>query len=383
MNNHFVYIFILLILSCQVKKVEEIGEFHTLAIDFSSEAKELSFSDFIYPEIEVIPLDNLGDNSELIFINSIRKLQMHENELFLFDMIYSQKVIVFDRKGNYLRSIGRAGEGPGEYLQSIDFLIDKNEVHILDVSKVLTYNLNGEYLYSNKLGSFMSNGFSKFDSGYAFVGAGRGSDNLLLSDNDFELQKSYFPYHTRALNSLLINPMYNNPDGELVYRRKFNDTLFRIEKYKRPTPYLFVDFGSKRVDLNKLLNSPDPEIAIKTEGTKYCSILYFYESPKFQYLAFTLEGEKWINIHSIETGKSILFKNSNLNDDVTFVPYSSLIGVSGETFFFKVSHEQLISSIQSFGADDGLANHQRVLKVVASQLDKEDNPVLVGIRFKF
>jgi len=162
-----------------------------------------------------------------------------------------------------------------------------------------------------------------------------------------------------------------------------NDTLFKISNLERPGPYLYIDYGSKKVDLEKILSSSNPEQIFNESLSNYCNTIYFYESKNYNYLSFVLEGEKWINIYSKVTEKTILFKNSYLDDDITYDPFSYLIGVSGEKFFFLVKPEAIQNSLFNIAVNSESRSHLKKMKSLASELDREDNPVLIGVEFNF
>ena len=65
----------------------------------------------------------------LIYINNNRK-----------------QLLVFEKNGKFKYQIGSQGEGPGEYLEINDYIINKDNIELLDFKKILTYSLTGEYL---------------------------------------------------------------------------------------------------------------------------------------------------------------------------------------------------------------------------------------------
>jgi hypothetical protein len=373
----------LLLFSCKEKVAN--NSFDTLKVDFLNSRDDLVFSSIISTEVEIIPLSNQDDKTlELIYLNTINKMAIVGNEIFILDLLNAKKILVFDFKGNFIRYIAQFGEAPSEYLQPMDFGIRDSQISVLDVGKILTFDLNGNFLESVRINSIRATSFFPLsESGYTFLTSEREVDNLLLTDSDFNQVNSFFPYHFRALNPLLINPLYENAAGHLIYRRNLNDTLFKISNLERPGPYLYIDYGSKKVDLEKILSSSNPEQIFNESLSNYCNTIYFYESKNYNYLSFVLEGEKWINIYSKITGKTILFKNSNLDDDVTYDPFSYLVGVSGDKFFFLVKPEAILNSLFNIAVNSESRSHLKKMKSLASELDREDNPVLIGVEFNF
>ncbi|REG85462.1 6-bladed beta-propeller protein [Algoriphagus antarcticus] len=262
----------------------------------------------------------------------------------------------------------------------MDFDIINNEVKVLDYGRFLNFEPNGNYLSMDKIDDFVGEKFIKYNEGYAFIGAGRDVDNLVLATNEFQKESSFFPYHTRALNVMLINPMYYSPEGDAIYRRQFNDTLFKISDFQRPVPYLYIDFKQKKSNINELLNSPNPENAIANARNLYCNIFDFYETKDYKYLAFFVEGEAWTYIYSNKSNKSIIYKRSNLIDEITFDTRAMPVGVIGDKFVFRANPHNVLSGIDSYR---GTSAHFERLKGLRDDLDKEGNPVLFLVEFNF
>ncbi len=360
--------------------VLETNELKSLKIDFDKELSSVHLLELVDPEIEIIPLSNYENDSSIVYLKEIDRIYQHQDKFYIFDMVSGGKVMVFDQTGSFIRSIGHRGEGPGGLIQPMDFRLEGDEILVLDFGKVLTFDLEGNFIESQKLNSFSGHKFAKTDKGYAFIGAGRDTDNLLLTDDQFRLDTSYFPYHTRALNPILLNSLYVNPEGKLIYRRNYHDTLYQVQDLFKPVPYLYIDFSEHKSNIQSLLSSPDLENLLLAKGSKSCNILYFYETEKYQYLAFTLRNEKWIYIHSNKSDKSVLLKNSNLIDEVTYNPSSYPIGVVGDRFIFRGSPAKILEILEEENED--LFFYQKFL-ALKNNFDREGNPVLFLIKFDF
>ncbi len=67
------------------------------------------------------------------------------------------RIQVFDKEGQYLRTIGRRGQGPGEFRgPSRVFVNDLNgEIYVWDIRSIKIFSSNGDYLKTISLKSFM------------------------------------------------------------------------------------------------------------------------------------------------------------------------------------------------------------------------------------
>lgn len=381
---NYTYIAVLILLvnySCTSRKSKNQTSIETLIIPFNEAVEKINFSELIDTSVVVIPLES--DLNKGAFLNTINQLEIRGEEIYALDYLFNPTIQVFDRSGKFLRKIGKQGQAPGEYLQPMGFLFSKDTLEVLDVGKILKFDLSGNFLTSSRYEGFTASSFRKTDKGYAFITSGADEDNLVLTDNKLNKVSSHFPYKTRALNPILLNPIYSNPKGNIIYRRNLIDTLFELPITKFPKPYLAFDYGDKKVNLNQLLTSDNPERSIQEEVDKYAKTLYFFEGKNYYYLAFLIEGEIWIMIKSNISGKSVLFKNSSMNNDVMFDHYSYLVGVSGDTFYFISKPERIIPSFLPSTVPSAFESHQKKMEELVKNLDLEGNPVLFGVKFNF
>lgn len=81
------------------------------------------------------------------FIGKIRKYSVTDDYILIFEWDRSQ-IMLFNRKGEFLRNISRSGKGPGEFIFPRDVRISKDEKYILilTTNKVLRYAYNGEFI---------------------------------------------------------------------------------------------------------------------------------------------------------------------------------------------------------------------------------------------
>jgi hypothetical protein len=116
----------------------------------------------------------------------------------------------------------------GQYLQAMDFILEEDHIEVLDVGEIHHYSYEGIFSSSKKYTGFTPYGFEKLENGYAFVGSGLNENNLHMTDSSLDLISSHFPYLTRSINAILLNPLSTTPNNKIIYRRSFNDTLFIV-----------------------------------------------------------------------------------------------------------------------------------------------------------
>ena len=91
-----------------------------------------------------------------IVVSKIVSVLLPENFVLVqtFDGIYK-----FDRSGEFIREIGRKGQGPEEYLQirALDVDLDRKEIIQADAQKIIYYDYDGNFLRSTKIKDFFFN----------------------------------------------------------------------------------------------------------------------------------------------------------------------------------------------------------------------------------
>ena len=129
-----------LLFSCSEKKQ---GDLLEIPVDIDQNIS-LPLSE-ISEEITAIELE-LTDESLINPDMNIRVI-IFENNIFVAE---SNKILVFDKDGKFVRSIGSRGQGPGEYNFIMSMALDEKNERLFVVSsgpgKILCYDFNGKIL---------------------------------------------------------------------------------------------------------------------------------------------------------------------------------------------------------------------------------------------
>src|SRR5690606_5463619 len=83
-------------------------------------------------------------------IGQIDELVITEKYIVILDIYQTASIYIFNRQGAFLKKIHRVGEGPGEYTQPTDMVVDEENELILLLhgypSKVMKYDMNGDFI---------------------------------------------------------------------------------------------------------------------------------------------------------------------------------------------------------------------------------------------
>jgi len=169
----------------------------------------------------------------------------------------------FDRNGNYLLTIGRKGQGPGEFEHPRRMYLDsKDNIYVLERPRMSIFDKNGEFRRSIPLGFYIGS-FGITDEGnilaqtFSITSKGRTHDIILISENGKMLKKVVsfpFPIGARKKDTIIgtFNPFnpwlyycsLNEKSGIYGYSSEYKlfivnqigENLSIIEKSETPEP---------------------------------------------------------------------------------------------------------------------------------------------------
>lgn len=147
MKNTFILFLVALSFVCSsCNRTPSVEEPDVLKVELKE--TPVSVSDF-FSKVEVIPLET----SDSCLLARILRVRGSGDTTYILTQDYPTfrhiTLMAFDKKGNYLRSIGRVGQGPGEYSQVYDAVISeqRNRVYMLSPSgSMYTYRLDGSFI---------------------------------------------------------------------------------------------------------------------------------------------------------------------------------------------------------------------------------------------
>lgn len=221
-------------------------------------------------DIEYIPL---GTNSESA-IDYIENIFSDNDYVYIFCKLDPQRVMIFDKQGNFISKIEKNGRGPEEYRGIQDLILEEhnNETHIslLTDPKIVSYRRDGEFVRKTDLNIPLKrhsvSSFAYLNNGkYALLCSSfeRGQDmqiknrrrKLIVVDTvgqvlyDKDLAVS-IPTHSGRYNRSSYLYSYNG-NLRLNTGMESKDTLFLFNNNLDTLSYYVFDFGNLRSDINE------------------------------------------------------------------------------------------------------------------------------------
>lgn len=281
-----------------------------------------------------------------IFIRVIRDIQISKDHIFIQEGL-SQKVMVFDMEGNFIKQIGRIGRGPNEYIKLRSFCFDRNNEDLFfytgNSGDIFKYNSNGELI--DKLFRFpFADYMYSLNNILVFSGISGPTKGMLDGITQFATTNM----QGQIIDSIPL-PIYSidNWRKKLLWfagnfpSTKFNgilllygvgeDTIFQATESGKIEPRYFLDFGkyNNPIEIRYVAGSPEmrnkrnfyitaispPIETFNNLWWKFAlqkkAFLLRYDKTKQKAFTFFYKGEKEIDL---ATGRNSLDELGIVND---------------------------------------------------------------------
>ena len=312
---YYITIISFLLLSCSRTKQ---GDLLEIPIDIDQNIS-LNVSE-IAEEITKIELE-LTDES-LINPDNVNSIHVSEKYIIVGQTF---KILVFNRNGKFIRSIGSKGQGPGEYTGIHNLVIDEknNRIFVNASPKIICYDLNGKLLKETRLFSakdinyinnellIIVNNYQNYSKGvYSHPVLYRLNDDLQAIDSctiiDLYIEGSERGGMILMPNNLILK-------GNTCIYIYYGDFFFSFDNSKEKvlcdTLY--------RLDKNRLI--PDLKLKFKNDKIgKSISISNIYRSSRYIFTDYNNDnahrGDRCFFCYDTKTGKGYNMKDGFTDD---------------------------------------------------------------------
>ena len=371
------------------REIRQVNEDGFITVDVTKnylQKKDLIIQDFM--EVEYVILETKEGFLTQGVVEDVG------NELILVrnnNRINDGNVFIFDRKGKALRIINRKGQGSDEYIRIHRIILDEinGEMYVNDIvlSKIIVYDLYGNFKRSFRTNEENEKIWSYYTDIFNYD-----NDNLICYDILKE-EKSFFliskkdgsitkeikiPYKKAKFLRQISgdNRVYPAPSPRPI--TPYSDNWILLE-FSSDTVYTFLpDFTLHPFIIRKpSVNAMNPEVMLllRFMSDRY----YFIETIKNEYNFITESGFPRTSFLYDKQEKKF-FGYRIYNGD-----YSNRIELNLGNFkalnqeiesWYRIDAFELIESYENNELKDG------TLKEIASNLDAEDNPVIMLVKHK-
>lgn len=284
MKNHVVLIIVLFLLvlvtanctssnNSELLYIDEKGIIH-IEIEKILDNNELKRKQFnlseIADSITYIKLGSMNASGEEKFLRDIRNVVFTDDNIVVNDF---NTVLLFDKKGNFIRQIGRRGQGPGEYLWVHGTAVDGNnrKIYIGNETKAVVYDFDNNFINSfpvkeefNRM-QFIENGKLLINRTNMY---GALENKLSLIDSMGNILKSYPNYYnfTPQANMVImvgesnVNKNFYTTTEGILYKGEYSDSIYSFDEDYNLKPAILLHLGKYTVPLHlkpEYLADPD------------------------------------------------------------------------------------------------------------------------------
>lgn len=394
----FSYSALVFFLSCNTNN--EVEENHNLREIYLKSALEnikrnIRLSE-IADEINYIKLETSGE----AIINRIDRLVIFNNYIFICN---KEQFFQFDNSGNFIRSFGSKGKGPGEYIYIRNFAIHPKlnllSIYDSELAKVINYDLNGNFISEFQIDGYPNLiAYSKEGKLNASWVLPRYYYNEYYSINVYDNQGNILDKMlNRSNEGITAKNVGNVPSTSRTRFEYFNDTLSYwevnyhsicrvvngdiIPRYKiinNFTPKI-EDFNTSQIQEDKFIVSDLIETSRYIFMTKG-----IYENDVYHVIYDKVHRE--VNAFQVSHEYPEIRLNSGFINDIDggypFLPLGLISKDKAYCTFFAYEMKNMLSdeffAKVEFKNEDG---HEQLLKILEDS-NLEDNPIIMIVKLK-
>lgn len=254
---------------------------------------------------ERIVIDKIIQLDSSIPIGKIRKLIIHESNLYVLDKS-KDEIICFDIKGELIYSISSKGRGPEEYASIQNFFIDNinNELVILSSdSKVLKYSaISGNLLNTSKIDNhaMILDGTLLSKDVFAWYVMG---PHYNLEIKSSASSKLVIPF-IEARDMTFSEKAFSARDGYALFAHGTCDYIYKVDK-DTVTPHYYIDFGNYKI-AQELYENPEQAMAMYEKQDVATKLDYIVDNDNYLCFSYMLFPKASFNVkdhHSIYSKK--------------------------------------------------------------------------------
>jgi hypothetical protein len=226
----------------------------TSTIDPYSPILSIRFNDAEPLEISELT-DSIGfipiENTPKAYFTDIGKLSAKNGLLYIMETFaQKQGLFIFDEEGNFIRTVGEIGEGPGKMQNPTDFeILEDGKILFLDrgLRRVFYFNSEGEFEKTANL-EFAATSFSRMASGDWFFSTNASdslSYKLIITGEDFKPKAHHFTYRRDEKSIVLSLGHFEALEKETLFHKPINDTLYIFSGTGELKQRIGLDYGKE------------------------------------------------------------------------------------------------------------------------------------------
>ncbi len=324
-------------------------------------------------------------SNDSIFISGKNKIILLDDNI-LFGDCKIGLLLLLDKNGKEMATVGRLGSGAGQYHSIEGFNVDNYHKQIIvysnETMSLLKFDFEGKFINKRKL-PFYGWDFAVLDSSHLVFFLNQNTNrksgmyNLLVTDHEGQIEQKLFPIESLPHMVFTYTGFIRQGQSSILFSEPFSDSIYVI-KDGTYTPEYTIDFGNKKFPAALKNNSQ----TLLENNLNYDWVENgVYESNSFLVVKYNEDRKNNYLIYNKKNGKVILSRS--IKDDFMDILIQSIAGVQGDTFYsiidpilFRVAlqkHAAMQQSVESFDPE--------LLSLITT--NPYGNPIIYSFDFKF
>ncbi len=315
--NFFILLLVTLTISCSKKEKNKVNYTQEIIDEVrithnKNKAKKDSLNTFIkLKEVFSLEIDSLVSDSTR-FIKKIGYIDLDsEGNIYITDKDYC-KIHKYNIEGNFIKSFGNKGRGPGEFISAgaLNICNDTLLLSAKRIKKVIKFTVNGEFIenksyenkdnfpsYPSKIGIVFINLVYKTSSNGEI---NKNTNIVSLYDNKLNFVKKIFDVVFETNRTKRYDPFANG-----IFTAYSKDEIYLYKNSKDNYKIEVLDYSSKKIreirrDYIKKRNTIEEIEELKIQGEKFKLKWYSKFKNSISSLKFDKYNRLWVGCSSNE-----------------------------------------------------------------------------------
>jgi hypothetical protein len=370
---YLLLVFFFMIASCKEAMQDPRNFIANIIID----ATEISNNKFSLTDIidsaYFIPLETTSE----CLIKQIDKIVFDNDKIFVLDCRGNNKILVFDRQGKFMWTVGKVGQGPGEYIEACDFCVNKRDKMIYIVcerERIMQYNYSGDFVKQIKMDLYAES-IEYSNSHFYFIGNQKDFFNLAVTDIEGKIVDKFFQNKNWGENLTRLPHPLQKMDSLVYYFGYLDDNIYGIRNFSEVFVQYRMDFGKATVDLFTVKNFDDAAVYRKLLASRGY-IQYWIQNSGYFVCYYFDKAIPVMHIYNKEKDISRNFYYKNIQNQyaakICFFEYLT----DTDELVAVVQPADLLENVESIENEDD----KNCIKNMG--LDEEMNPLLYVVKTK-
>ena len=370
----YLFVFLLFFASCSSNRQDR--EYAKTTIDFGK-SKNVSPSDVF--SISFVKLET----NDKCLIGTISQAEEYEGVFYLLDAFITKTIYAFDNQGKFISTVGRVGNGPGEYVIPSSFFVDakKQNICVIDVEqqKLIGYSLDGYHLVFEKKLPFSSSAIKYLKDGDVICynqeyQTGEPLYNLIVTDAGFNVKKKMMEQEfVSGYKMGMTRKLYNVGEEISAYTHQL-PFLYRVESDTIIPAYEF-KFGSYQIaplDFLKKEGAGNKNYIPALMDSGYINFFEVYESERMLCVPYYVDRTMFYGWYDKKECEVYNYNLDEMSNSLQSGSFSSPIGTTSDGRFISLLRTGPLIDIKNEGTEmvDELA-------VLVEESEEDDNPILM------